>query len=108
MAVTSNYDSKGIQNILDLEVTTLHQRCPLIFGCKRDIDIIIEEYRNVAAKLGTALAKPTSGPRSDSSGRVYTTWTDTLTTNNTTKARHDSSRSIDNSSTLDDKTDCIV
>jgi fructose-1,6-bisphosphatase len=103
-AMTSNYDGKGIQNILDIEVTTIHQRCPLIFGCKRDIDIIIEEYKNVAAKLGTALVKPITspqGPRKFSTERVYTTFSES-TSNDITKPRRESSNS------LDDKIEYIV
>lgn len=93
-AITSD-NGKGIQNILDIEVTSIHQVTPFIFGCKRDIDIIYEEYRNIASKLGKTLMKPQASPhgsensfRKNSSNRISS---NTITTTDISTIRNESS-----------------
>lgn len=34
-----------IQRILDIVPARIHETCPVIMGCKRDVDAVIEEYR---------------------------------------------------------------
>jgi len=84
-------DSNGIQNILDIEATSIHMRCPLIFGCKRDIDIVYEEYRNIATKLGKVVEKPKS---STESAFRKSNNTVTVTDVNTTTNIRDKSESL--------------
>ena len=81
----------GIQNILDIEATSIHMRCPFIFGCKRDIDIVYEEYRNIATKFGKVVEKPKS---SESNAFRKSNNTVTVTDVNTTTNIRDKSESF--------------
>jgi fructose-1,6-bisphosphatase I len=81
-AITSNFDDNGIQNILEIEVTSIHQRCTIIFGCKRDIDINYEEYGNVTTKAVVIKPKSSTNDSSNLNKRNTVTVTDINTTRN--------------------------
>jgi fructose-1,6-bisphosphatase I len=35
----------GITNVLDLVPKGIHDKCPVIIGCKRDVDRVIDHYK---------------------------------------------------------------
>jgi fructose-1,6-bisphosphatase I len=83
----------GIQNILDIDATSIHMHCPFIFGCKRDIDIVYEEYRNIATKFGKLVEKPKSSATESNAFRKSNN-TVTVTDVNTTTNIRDKSESF--------------
>jgi fructose-1,6-bisphosphatase I len=34
-----------IQRMLDIVPTSIHEKCPVVIGCQRDVDAVIEEYK---------------------------------------------------------------
>jgi fructose-1,6-bisphosphatase I len=34
----------GIHRILDLKAQGVHEKCPVIIGCKRDVDRVLSHY----------------------------------------------------------------
>ena len=34
-----------IQRMLDLEPKNIHERCPVIIGCPRDVDYVLGKYK---------------------------------------------------------------
>jgi len=38
----------SIQRMLDLVPTDIHERCPVILGCPRDVEIVLSYYKKDA------------------------------------------------------------
>jgi fructose-1,6-bisphosphatase I len=34
-----------IQRLLDIVPKQIHEKCPVVIGCKRDVNAVIEEYK---------------------------------------------------------------
>lgn len=34
-----------IQRLLDIVPETIHEKCPVVIGCKRDVEAVLEEYK---------------------------------------------------------------
>eukprot|EP00434_Breviolum_minutum_P005006 symbB.v1.2.004418.t1/scaffold237.1/size257402/8 len=34
-----------IQRLLDIVPETIHEKCPVVIGCKRDVDAVLDEYK---------------------------------------------------------------
>jgi len=43
VASTGMFNGK-VQRMLDLVPTNIHERCPVILGCKRDVDAVLALY----------------------------------------------------------------
>ena len=35
----------SVQRMLDLVPTNIHERCPVILGSKRDVDLVLDRYK---------------------------------------------------------------
>ena len=44
VASTGLFNGK-VQRMLDLVPTSIHERCPVILGCKRDVDLVLDRYK---------------------------------------------------------------
>jgi fructose-1,6-bisphosphatase I len=43
-ASTGNFKG-GLHRILDLKPTSIHEKCPVIIGCNRDVDRVLAHYK---------------------------------------------------------------
>jgi len=51
-AASCGFFKGKIQRLLDIVPTNIHEKCPVIIGCKRDVEAVIEEYykKGIASK----------------------------------------------------------
>ncbi len=43
-AASTGWFKGGLHRILDLKATGVHEKCPVIIGCKRDVDRVLGYY----------------------------------------------------------------
>ena len=56
MASTGMFKGK-VQRILSLQPTSVHERCPIIMGCERDVSQILDGYKTAVKPSWPTRAK---------------------------------------------------